>query len=61
MSWINTSTRIPLGANRRTDGAWEFSVWAPKRQKVAVHLLGPRETFHHHGQGCMRLPKCSSK
>src|SRR5579864_4173759 len=32
--------RIPAGATRRADGAWQFSVWAPKRQKVALHLSG---------------------
>ncbi len=45
MSWINEDTRVALGANRRTDGAWEFSVWAPGRQKVAVHLFGSRDRF----------------
>src|ERR1700730_18540749 len=45
MSWINADSRVPLGANPRTDGAWEFSVWAPGRQKVAVHLFGSRDRF----------------
>ena len=45
MSWIEEETREALGANRRTDGAWEFSVWAPGRQKVAVHLFGSRDRF----------------
>jgi maltooligosyltrehalose trehalohydrolase len=34
---------MSLGANPRPGGAWEFAVWAPDREKVAVHLLGPRE------------------
>ena len=51
MSWINASTRVPLGANRRANGAWEFSVWAPKRQNFAVHLFGPRERFIPMAQG----------
>src|SRR5580658_7922322 len=41
----NTETRAPLGANRRADGAWEFLVWAPKRQNLAVHLLSPQDRF----------------
>jgi maltooligosyltrehalose trehalohydrolase len=45
MSWINADRRVPLGANRRADGAWEFSVWAPGRQKVAIHILGSRDRF----------------
>ncbi|HEY2645574.1 MAG TPA: malto-oligosyltrehalose trehalohydrolase [Candidatus Acidoferrales bacterium] len=45
MSWIDAQSSAGLGANRRTDGAWEFSVWAPDRQKVAVHLFGSRERF----------------
>jgi maltooligosyltrehalose trehalohydrolase len=34
---------VTLGANRLSGGAWEFVVWAPDREKVAVHLFGPRE------------------
>lgn len=45
MSWINAESRVPLGAIRQADGAWEFSVWAPGRQKVAVHLFGLRDHF----------------
>jgi maltooligosyltrehalose trehalohydrolase len=45
MSWTNTDQRAPLGANRRADGAWEFSVWAPEREKVALHILGIRDRF----------------
>jgi maltooligosyltrehalose trehalohydrolase len=45
MSWINTERRVPLGAIRQADGAWGFSVWAPGRQKVAVHLFGSRDRF----------------
>ena len=45
MSWMNAECRVPLGANRRADGAWEFSVWAPGRQKVAVHLIGSPDRF----------------
>ena len=45
MSWISTDSRVPLGAIRQADGAWEFSVWAPGRQKVAVHLIGSRDRF----------------
>jgi hypothetical protein len=35
---------VPLGANQRADGAWEFLVWAPGRQKVRLHLFGSRES-----------------
>jgi maltooligosyltrehalose trehalohydrolase len=45
MSWINAEGRVALGANRRTAGAWQFSVWAPDRQMVSVHLLGSRDRF----------------
>src|ERR1700676_993568 len=34
---------VPLGANQRADGAWEFLVWAPGRQNVALHLFGSRD------------------
>ena len=43
MSWIDADSHVPLGANRRANGAWEFSVWAPGRQKVAVHLFGSHD------------------
>jgi maltooligosyltrehalose trehalohydrolase len=50
MGWINADnclahSRAPLGANPRADGACEFLVWAPNRQKVAVHLFGSRDRF----------------
>ena len=45
MSRTNAERGVALGVNRRTDGAWEFSVWAPDRQKVAVHLFGSRDRF----------------
>jgi maltooligosyltrehalose trehalohydrolase len=45
MSRVNAESRVRLGANPRTHGAWEFSVWAPGRQKVAVHLFGSRDRF----------------
>jgi maltooligosyltrehalose trehalohydrolase len=45
MSWMNAESGAGLGANRRTDRAWEFSVWAPDRQKVAVHLFGAHDRF----------------
>jgi len=32
MSRIDKENRVPLGANRRADGAVEFLVWAPDRQ-----------------------------
>ncbi|HTC61327.1 MAG TPA: malto-oligosyltrehalose trehalohydrolase [Candidatus Saccharimonadales bacterium] len=43
MSWINAESGAGLGANRRPDGDWEFSVWAPDREKVAVHLFGSHD------------------
>ena len=43
MSWIDADRRAPLGANRKADGTWEFSVWAPGKQRVAVHLFGPSD------------------
>src|SRR3984957_7213085 len=57
MSSVNPESRTPLGANRRADGAWDFLVWAPKKQSVALHLFGPNDRFvsmikdqcgHHH-------------
>ena len=45
MCSINLDSRVPLGANRRADGDWEFSVWAPERHKIAIHLLGTHERF----------------
>ncbi|HEY6441895.1 MAG TPA: malto-oligosyltrehalose trehalohydrolase [Candidatus Acidoferrales bacterium] len=32
-----------IGAIPRADGTWHFSVWAPKRESVAVHVLGDNE------------------
>jgi maltooligosyltrehalose trehalohydrolase len=43
MSLIDRENRVPLGANQRADGAWEFLVWAPDRQKVALHVLGSHD------------------
>ncbi len=43
MNETQTDDRVPLGANRRADGRWEFSVWAPRRNKVALHVLGANE------------------
>jgi len=40
---IDRDDQLPLGANRQPGGAWEFVVWAPDREKVAAHLVGPRE------------------
>jgi maltooligosyltrehalose trehalohydrolase len=31
---------IALGATQQLDGVWDFSVWAPNRQTVALHILG---------------------
>jgi maltooligosyltrehalose trehalohydrolase len=45
MSWINSESGAAPGVNRRTNGAWEFSVWAPDRQKVALHLFGSHDRF----------------
>src|SRR5580704_7908448 len=45
MSSTNADKRAALGANRRANGAWEFSVWARERQKVALHILGSRDRF----------------
>jgi maltooligosyltrehalose trehalohydrolase len=45
MSWVSTDSRVPLGAIRQADGAWEFSVWAPGRQNIAVHLIGSPDRF----------------
>jgi maltooligosyltrehalose trehalohydrolase len=39
MSDINES-RLSLGANPKTNGGWEFSLWAPDHRSVALHLLG---------------------
>jgi maltooligosyltrehalose trehalohydrolase len=40
-----TDSRVSLGAHRRTDGQWEFLVWAPRRKNVAVHVFGANERF----------------
>src|SRR6185437_4552351 len=32
-----------LGAHRRADGSTTFRVWAPKADRVDLHLLGERE------------------
>jgi maltooligosyltrehalose trehalohydrolase len=45
MGWIDAARRTPVGATRRQDGAWEFSVWAAGREKVALHVFGSRERF----------------
>jgi maltooligosyltrehalose trehalohydrolase len=45
MSLTNPGTRVRPGAIRRADGDWEFSVWAPRRRKVALHLFGSPERF----------------
>jgi maltooligosyltrehalose trehalohydrolase len=45
MSGMNAESGAHPGANRRADGAWEFSVWAPDRQKVALHLVGSQDRF----------------
>jgi maltooligosyltrehalose trehalohydrolase len=42
MSRIDRENRVPLGANRRADGAWEFLVWAPDRHRVDLHVLDSR-------------------
>jgi len=33
----------PIGATRLPGGEWQFLVWAPLLQQVAVHLLEPKE------------------
>src|SRR5579859_1190291 len=43
MDRVFAEHRMPIGANRRADGCWEFLVWAPFREQVAVHLLGPND------------------
>ncbi len=43
MDRVPAEHRMPIGANRRADGCWEFLVWAPFREQVAVHLLGPND------------------
>jgi maltooligosyltrehalose trehalohydrolase len=43
MNRSHAESRVPLGANRRAHGQWEFSVWAPHREKVALHVLGSNE------------------
>lgn len=32
-----------IGAILRGDGSWHFSVWAPKRESVSLHVLGDNE------------------
>ena len=45
MSWTNADKRAALGAYRQANGAWQFSVWAPGREKVALHISGSRDRF----------------
>src|ERR1700746_1410924 len=45
MSLTNPGSRVRPGAILRADGDWEFSVWAPRRRKVALHLFGSRDCF----------------
>jgi maltooligosyltrehalose trehalohydrolase len=45
MSLIDRENRVPLGANQRADGAWEFLVCAPDTRKVDLHVLGWRDRF----------------
>lgn len=40
MDRVPPQHRTPVGAKRRANGCWEFSVWAPFREHVALHLLG---------------------
>ena len=42
---LDLDSRVPLGANRRANGDWEFSVWAPERKKTALHVVGNHERF----------------
>src|SRR5579862_6602999 len=35
----------PVGATRLTDECWEFCVWAPKRNRVELHLLGANDRY----------------
>ena len=35
--------RALLGAHPVNGGAWDFTVWAPDRKSVAVHLIGEHE------------------
>ncbi|MGH9495172.1 MAG: alpha-amylase family glycosyl hydrolase, partial [Candidatus Sulfotelmatobacter sp.] len=32
-----------IGAIPLADGSWQFSVWAPKRERVSVHVFGDKE------------------
>ena len=34
---------IQLGANCRADEVWEFCVWAPTQEKIALHIIGPHD------------------
>jgi len=43
MDRVPAERRMPVGANRGADGRWEFLVWAPLREKVALHLLGAND------------------
>ena len=40
---VPAENRTPLGNYRRADGQWEFSVWAPRRKTVALHLVTPMD------------------
>ena len=43
----------PLGATRISADEWQFVVWAPRAQKVAVHLLSERSRLVPLERGCL--------
>jgi maltooligosyltrehalose trehalohydrolase len=43
---VNAIRRASPGASLNANGVWEFSVWAPNREKVGLHLFdGPRDRY----------------
>ena len=42
-SALSTRHSLGLGATYRGDGRCQFRVWAPRAERVAVHLVAPRE------------------
>ncbi|MGB9826052.1 MAG: alpha-amylase family glycosyl hydrolase, partial [Desulfofundulus sp.] len=47
VNWMEpgVSSAYPPGATYLEDGRCYFSVWAPRAESLAVHILGPRERF----------------
>jgi maltooligosyltrehalose trehalohydrolase len=43
MTRAQTTQHVSLGADHHPEGGWEFSVWAPDRKTLSLHLLGAND------------------